>query len=152
MVNFFTVKKLKVVNKLIVITGKLIRCHVVKKFVDIHTLLENLERHYETRYPENKRQSDFMFTGELDQIDELIIHLSESLPIPDEIKYGYLLYSKLFIGKENGLPPNKWPEEKWLLYQNYALEKKYKYIIQRHEAIKGILCLPKEAPSLALSE
>jgi len=102
-------------------------------------LFERLERHYETRYPDNPNQSTYMGTEELDEIDSFIIHLNDSLPAPDEIKYGFGLYRKLFIGIENNLPQGKLPQERWLLKDNYALLNNYAYIRQRYEEFKDIL-------------
>lgn len=77
--------------------------------------LERLEKHYLTRYPDNKDKSTSMSTGELHELDELIIYLNENLAIPEEVKFRSGLYVEMLDTRlTNG---------EWLVISNEAFEK-----------------------------
>lgn len=85
-----------------------------------NNFLKRLEKHYLTRYPDNKNKSTFMSTDELLELDKLIIHLNENLPVPEEIKFRSGLYIRLFLHLENNLP-KMLPEGYWATLHNEPL-------------------------------
>lgn len=81
-------------------------------------LIERLEKHYQTRYPDNPDASTQQSTGELEEIDDLIVFLNEAMPIPPEVKYRSGFYSAAFRSLDRG---RQFPPEIWLKEDNKAL-------------------------------
>lgn len=81
-------------------------------------LIDLLEQHYKTRYPDNPDASTEQSTAELEDIDKFIIFLNESMPIAPEVKYRSGLYSQAFLSVAQGRP---FPHEIWLKKGNQAL-------------------------------
>ncbi len=81
-------------------------------------LIERLYSHYQSRYPDNPDKSTTQSTGELKEIDELVIYLVTSFPIPPEIKFRTSIFSHLFQQEQRNI---LFPSEKWLRENNLAI-------------------------------
>lgn len=88
------------------------------------SLAEKLYYHYQTRYPDNTDQSSEMSTGELDEIDDLVIYLIEHFPVPEDIKIRIGLFSRLFRYQDNRVDFKSSAESFWIMKDNLALKPK----------------------------
>jgi HEPN domain-containing protein len=95
--------------------------------------LERLEKHYLTRYPDNKDSSKSMSTGEIREIDELIIFLNESLSVRNEIKFRSGLYVQIFDESSAGRSKNVWLTKSNLALNNIysRLHAEYKVVYEK---------------------
>ena len=105
------------------------------KLDQFNDFLSRLEKHYLTRYPDNKNKSTSQSTGELIDLDELIIYLNENLPVPDEIKFRSGLYIKLFVHLEHKLP-TMIPEGHWVITNNQPINLIIKELAIKYTLVK----------------
>lgn len=82
-------------------------------------LVEKFRRHYETRYPDNADASTTMTTGDLRELDEIVVFLNENMPCPRNVKYRTGMYALITfsLGYHATVPP--W--ELWIKTGNQAL-------------------------------
>lgn len=97
-----------------------------------NSLIERLEKHYLTRYPDNKDASKFKSTGEILEIDEFIFHLNENLPIPVEVKYRTGLYARLFPINETPMCLN---DQHWIITNNIPLLKNLSFLQKKNNEV-----------------
>ena len=101
-------------------------------------LIKRLEAHYQTRYPDNLGASTSQSTGEIHEIDTLIILVNKQMPIPLEVKLRSGLYSRLFHGKARGYDSGC-NDEYWLLRDNRALSIELQEIVGNCNALEKFL-------------
>ena len=101
-------------------------------------LIKRLEAHYQTRYPDNLAASTSQSTGEIHEIDALIILINQQMSIPLEVKLRSGLYSKLFHGKARGYDSG-WNDEYWLLRDNRALSIELQEIVENCNALEKFI-------------
>ena len=99
---------------------------------------ESLERYYMTRYPDNVDAATQMSTAEIDRIDRFVLHIYDSLPIPEEAKFGnYGYFCLLFLSKSGTISPY----EEWVKRENAPLQGVWGSLEERyhvvHERLRG---------------
>ena len=98
-------------------------------------IIDQLELHYHLRYPRDTYPPYSASAAELAQIDELVLYLYESLPIPEVAKFrndGYF-----FAVCCPWSPPIHFnPDKDWMQRQNVALDRVRSSLIQRYEAME----------------
>ena len=101
-------------------------------------LLVRLEAHYQTRYPDNHNASTKQSTGEIHEIDSLIILINQKMPLPWEVKLRSGLYAKLFHGEVRGYN-SLGNDEYWLLRNNHALNAELEGIVEKCNSLEVFL-------------
>ncbi|MBX2976403.1 MAG: hypothetical protein KF721_09730 [Ignavibacteriaceae bacterium] len=102
-------------------------------------IFEKLDKHYNSRYPDNADYAKTRSTAELNPIDSLVYNLLfEHLPIHDDIKYISPFTSILFpiYHKENYYEKKQLPKHEsswrfWLLSRNQIFQKNYAFLAQK---------------------
>jgi HEPN domain-containing protein len=102
-------------------------------------LLLRLKKHYDTRYPDNAVDLKSKSTGELREIDELVVELIEQMPIPAEVKFRSGLYVQLFITEMQPELATWWTPPRWILSDNRALAPRLKALRQRCRAVLDMM-------------
>ena len=96
-------------------------------------LIARLETYYRFRYPDEPDFKPDASTAELADIDELVLHIYEGLPIPDVPKFhNYGLFS--FICRP--LVPPIDPYLRWLVHNNLAVQRVKAVLLQRYKAVE----------------
>jgi hypothetical protein len=98
-------------------------------------IIEKLELHYHLRYPRDPYPSYSASTGELAQIDELMLYLYDSLPIPEVPKFrmrGYFL----IVSCPRIPPVHLNPYKAWLERENAALQRVRNSLEERYQAME----------------
>jgi hypothetical protein len=93
-------------------------------------IIDRLETHYRHRYPDAPDFKHDARTDELPGIDELVLYIYGSLPIPEVPKlhtYGY--YSFVCRASIRAMEPYK----KWLERDNIALSRIHDSLLQRYQ-------------------
>ena len=94
-------------------------------------VFKRLEAHYRNRYP---NAADLKAsTAELVEIDELVLHICDCLPIPEGPKFRN--YGPFLLLCCNRLPPLQ-PYTKWLERNNLALKRAKPILLKRYEAVE----------------
>jgi HEPN domain-containing protein len=83
------------------------------------SMIERFERHYNSRYPDNVNSSTSMTTGDLLELDPLVVLLNETLPCPLNVKMRTGFYYTVTFSL-NPLSTSS-PTEFWIKNHNYAL-------------------------------
>lgn len=83
--------------------------------------LERLQAHYQARYPDNPGQPSTASTAELVEVDVLMNHLLESMPIPREVSLRSGVFARA-IGSAKSQVISA--EEYWLVRENPILQAK----------------------------
>jgi hypothetical protein len=96
-------------------------------------LLQKMYGHFQRRYFDNPNQSKGASSEELEQFDELWIHLVEKIPFPIEVKYRSKLFGMLF--SENG--SKYWPGYRhWFTLNNKAIANKLQQMEKTYIAVE----------------
>ena len=96
-------------------------------------VIDRLETHYRHRYP---NVPDFKLdasTSELLEIDEIVLHISECLPIPEVPKfrnYGYFFFVCC------SWTPSMDSYKKWLEWENVTLQRVRASLLKRYHAVE----------------
>jgi HEPN domain-containing protein len=103
------------------------------------TLFARLKKHYDSRYPDNAVPFQTKSTGELREIDELVVELIEQTPLPEEVKFRTGLYVQLFITEEQPELAAWWTPPRWILSDNRALAPRLEGLRQRFREVLAIM-------------
>lgn len=96
-------------------------------------LLQRLYGHFQRRYFDNANQSRSANSAELDQFDELWIHLMDRIPLPTEVMYRSRFVGMLF--SESG--PKYWPSYRlWILQKNKAIANRLERMERNYFAVE----------------
>jgi len=107
--------------------------------VQFGQVIDRLETHYRHRYPNVPDFRRDASTAELVGIDEVVLHICESLPIPEVPKfrnYGYFFF--VFCPWTPPIDSHK----KWLEQENVALQRVKTLLAQRYQAVEKQLGEP----------
>jgi HEPN domain-containing protein len=99
--------------------------------VQFAQVIDRLETHYRNRYPNVPAFKRDASTGELTGIDEFVLHICDSFPIPEVPKfrdYGYFFF--VFCPWTSPMQPYR----TWLERHNPALERARNSLLQRYQA------------------
>jgi len=102
-----------------------------KRLDSFDDLLRKLYDHFESRYFDNPVTRRGASSEELAQIDELFIHLVETLPMPDEVKYRSFFLASLC--NENSR--RYWKNYHWAIEHNQTLQAKMPRIEHTYRAV-----------------
>jgi hypothetical protein len=95
-------------------------------------VIDRLETHYRHRYPNVPDFKHDASTSELVGIDEMVLNISECLPIPEVPKfrnYGYFFFVCC------PWTPSDDPYKKWLQQENVALQRVRTSLLKRYHAV-----------------
>lgn len=92
--------------------------------------IENLEAHYQTRYPDNPGQSKRASTAERAALDRLVMDVVVHMPAPEEVMLRSGIFAFVLFSGESGIVM---PFEKWLLLKNEPLEALMPKLRKRHQ-------------------
>ncbi len=104
-------------------------------------LLKRLYGHYQSRYHDNEDSSRSKSSKELDEIDELWVHLIGAIPLPDEVKYRLRFFTYLFGEKSR----KYYFDYYWAEKNNKALAKKIQEMKLKHKAVRQHLYSQKSS-------
>ena len=96
-------------------------------------VIDRLETHYRHRYPNVPDFKHDASTSELVGIDEMVLQISECLPIPEVPKfrnYGYFFFVCC------SWLPSMDPYKKWLEQDNVALQRVRTSLLKRYRAVE----------------
>ena len=93
--------------------------------------------HFQSRYPDNSDGIQTRGTGELVQLDELIIYLNENLPCPRNVKYRTGLYATITFSLGLGATVTSW--EFWIKERNEVLAPLMERIIADYSIVMAEL-------------
>jgi hypothetical protein len=96
-------------------------------------VIDRLETHYRHRYPNVPDFKHDASTSELVGIDEIVLNISECLPIPEVPKfrnYGYFFFVCC------SWTPSMDPYKKWLEQENVALQRVRASLLERYHAVE----------------
>jgi hypothetical protein len=87
---------------------------------DFRGTVERFHDHYLTRYPDNPVTLQQRGTGELSDLDRLVVTINKVLPCPRNAKFRCGLYAAISTSRtHDGFLSS---EERWIIYQNISLE------------------------------
>jgi hypothetical protein len=96
-------------------------------------VLQTLYGHFQRRYFDNADQSSRASSADLDQFDELWIHLLDQIPLPTEVMYRSKFFSMLF--SESG--SKYWPSYRhWILIKNKAITNRMERMKETYLAVE----------------
>jgi hypothetical protein len=101
-------------------------------------LFRKLYDHYQSRYFDNPVTGKGASSEELNQIDDLFIHLVETLPMPDEVKYRCKFFADLCEEDDR----RYWRNYYWATERNRALKRKMEAIERRYQQVLAHLYPP----------
>jgi hypothetical protein len=107
-------------------------------------VIDRLETHYRHRYPDVRDFKRDASTSELVGIDEIVLNISECLPIPEVPKfrnYGYYFFVCC------SWTPSMHPYKKWLEQENVALQRVRASLLTRYHAVEEQLGESKDSPA-----
>ena len=110
---------------------ELARVYSDPKLNSFDGLLRKLFEHYQSRYFDNAGKGEGASSEELPQIDDLFIHLIESLPMPDEVKYRSYFFSTLCDANARIY----WGNYRWAIERNHVLQPKMPAIELRYRQV-----------------
>jgi hypothetical protein len=99
-------------------------------------VIDHLERHYRQRYPDVPDFDYGASTGELAGIDEFVLHIYESLPIPEAAKFRNVGYYFFVCCSWNPMPTPLVRYKEWLESDNVALNRVRNSLIERYQAVE----------------
>jgi hypothetical protein len=102
-------------------------------------VIDRLERHYRQRYPDVPDYDYAASIGELAGIDQFVLHIYESLPIPEAAKFRNTGYLFFVCCSWNPMPTPMIPYKEWLERDNVALEPVRNSLIERYQAVESEL-------------
>ena len=96
-------------------------------------VFKRLETHYRRRYPDARNLPHQASGAELVEIDELVLHICDCLPIPEELKFR--IYGPFcFLCRSNASQVQ--PYAKWLEQKNLALKRRKANLLLRYNAVE----------------
>lgn len=95
------------------------------------SLLNKLFDHYQSRYWDNPVTGKGASTAEVHGIDDLFIYLTETLPMPDEVKYRTMFFVMLC---DEGVRQH-WRAYEWITKDNRAIQGKLDTMNQRYQEV-----------------
>ena len=106
------------------------------KVRQFNNVIDRLKQHYINRYPNDLKYELGATTAELLGIDEFVLYIYDSLPVPEAVKfrtYGYFFFASC------PWVPAICPTKEWIERNNAALARVHDSLLQRYKAMEGEL-------------
>lgn len=108
--------------------GKAVQEKGIANIMHCLPTIEKLQAHYQARYPDNPGQTLSASTGELEELDAVMNHFLDVMPIPKEVSLRSGVYALVTASSFRNMIT---PDEQWLLECNPMLQARVPALVEQ---------------------